>query len=247
MARLVGFWLVGALALGACSGPQRSETMERADRPMAPAVAKPGGSDSLSPVAFRNMIETVAKEIVSAPGFREGAEAPVIALGDYHNATALRIDRMMVLESVRAEVMRLSSGRIRFRDDAAYAAIIEERARQAVATAAAERSGSRRGDGASRYEQRAAVDGRVIEAAVILAGSAYQIVERDAAHPEWGTTYHQFHFRLVDVKTGAILWEKIVGHTSTGPVVDYVAERKPMLDAAAAGGSSGGFTTKLVK
>jgi len=59
-------------------------------------------SDSLPINAFRSMIEAVAKEIASAPAYQDAGNAPMIALGDLHNATPLKVDRAMVLESIRA-------------------------------------------------------------------------------------------------------------------------------------------------
>jgi len=107
---------------------------------------------------------------------------------------------------------------VRFRDDAAYGAIVEERAKQSATSAAVERSGWRPG-GASHFEQKAAVDARVAEARVILSGSIFQLHDRDLLRADWGTTYHQFHFRLVEVRTGLILWEKVVGIATEGAIV----------------------------
>jgi hypothetical protein len=211
----------------------------------AASMAKSHGpSDSLPAAAFRGLVEIVAKEIASAPAYQDSANAPTIALGDFHNGTALRIDRALVLESIRAETIQVSGGRVKFRDDAAYGAIVEERARQSAAAAAVERSGWRP-TAASHYEQRTTVDGRVADARVILAGSVFQLHDRDALRPDWGTTHHQFHFRLIDVRTGLVLWEKVAAIATEGAIV---APKENAGDDARGGRrASGGFTGRLAR
>lgn len=234
----------GQTPAAAQSAPSRPGTMP-APGGMASMAKAHGPSDSLPAAAFRGMVEVVAKEIASAPAYQDNANAPTIALGDFHNGTALRLDRAMVLESVRAETILVSGGKVKFRDDAAYGAIVEERARQAATAAAVERSGWRPA-AASHFEQRTSVDGRVAEARVILAGAVFQLHDRDASRADWGTTHHQFHFRLIDVRTGLVLWEKVVSVATEGAIV---APKDNVADEARDGRrrAGGGFTGRLAR
>lgn len=199
-------------------------------------------SDSLPSHAFRGMIEAVAKEIASAPAYQDAANAPTIALGDFHNATPLKMDRTMALESLRAQTILASGGKVRFRDDAAYGAIVDERARQSAVSAAVERSGWRPA-ASSHFEQKVAVDARVAEARVLLSGSVFQLHDRDPQRADWGTTLHQFHFRLVEVRTGLILWEKVVGITTEGAIV-ATKDAPPPGESRR---SRPGFTTRMAR
>ncbi len=76
--------------------------------------------------------------------------------------------------------------------------------------------------------QEATVKTKVAAADYFLRGIIYQINERHANRPEEGMSYFQYQFRVVDARTGIIVWEKMLNSKMEGTY------------AAPAGGGSGG-------
>jgi PBP1b-binding outer membrane lipoprotein LpoB len=82
--------------------------------------------------------------------------------------------------------------------------------------------------------QEATVRSKVAAADYFLRGIIYQINERHANRPEEGMSYFQYQFRVVDARTGIIVWEKMLNSKMEGT---YAAPR---------GGTGGGTTPAAV-
>ncbi|MCP5070040.1 MAG: hypothetical protein GY946_26015 [bacterium] len=59
-------------------------------------------------------------------------------------------------------------------------------------------------------EQSASVSGKVAQADYFLRGLIYQLREPDAQSPDGGMSYFQYQFRVVDARSGIIMWEKML-------------------------------------
>lgn len=59
-------------------------------------------------------------------------------------------------------------------------------------------------------EQSASVSGKVAQADYFLRGLIYQLRETDARSPDQGMSYFQYQFRVVDARSGIIMWEKML-------------------------------------
>ncbi len=64
--------------------------------------------------------------------------------------------------------------------------------------------------------QEATVKSKVAAADYFLRGIIYQINERHANRPEEGMSYFQYQFRVVDARTGIIVWEKMLSSKMEG-------------------------------
>ena len=59
-------------------------------------------------------------------------------------------------------------------------------------------------------EQSASVSSKVAQADYFLRGLIYQLREPDARNPKKGMSYFQYQFRVVDTRSGIIVWEKML-------------------------------------
>jgi len=64
--------------------------------------------------------------------------------------------------------------------------------------------------------QEATVKSKVAAADYFLRGIIYQINERHAHRPEEGMSYFQYQFRVVDARSGIIVWEKMLSNKMEG-------------------------------
>ncbi|MBM3570016.1 MAG: hypothetical protein FJX46_14820 [Alphaproteobacteria bacterium] len=231
----------------------------------APAAAA-AGIDVIPVATLRSVIDEVARELQGLPAFAVAERAPVVALGEFDNRSTARLDSRLVLESLRAATIQVSQARVRFRDESAYGYILDERARQSTVPVVGDRRGGvsalaatgamdgRRMERTLRYEQRAQLDGRMVEVGMFLSGALFQHQEREIARPNHGVTLWQFQFRLTDARSGVILWEKVLATRTEGPMADPPRERPvagelPRGEAAAASGmpAPGGFLSRLAR
>lgn len=67
-----------------------------------------------------------------------------------------------------------------------------------------------------QIEHTGSVKARVADADYFLRGLVYQIKERDVNDPQRGMNYYQYQFRIVDARTGLIVWEKMLGSKLEG-------------------------------
>ena len=68
----------------------------------------------------------------------------------------------------------------------------------------------------SQMEQSGSVSSRVAEADYFLRGIIYQLSEPDAGDPSQGMSYFQYQFRVVDARSGIIVWEKMLDSKRVG-------------------------------
>ena len=190
-------------------------------------------ANTLTVATFRRVTSAAADALLGLQSLTDRDEAVVLGLGPFENRTELPFDGHLFLDSIRADVIRQAGASIYFRDDAVYGDILAERMKRnalpvdGVADGSFERRAS---DGADRRDDRATytfadgreIDGRVAPVDFILTGTAYQLREPDLSRPQFGQNYFQFHFRLVDVRNGVIVWERVYASKLDGvlPPVD---------------------------
>lgn len=83
-------------------------------------------------------------------------------------------------------------------------------------------------------EQSARVSSKVARADYFLRGLIYQLREPDARNPKKGMSYFQYQFRVVDARSGIIVWEKMLDTKLAG---SYTPVKAP---PAGSGGQAGG-------
>lgn len=83
-------------------------------------------------------------------------------------------------------------------------------------------------------ERSASVSGKVAQADYFLRGLIYQVREPDARFPDEGMSYFQYQFRVVDARSGIIMWEKMLDTKLIGSYAPVKAA------PAGAGGQAGG-------
>lgn len=84
-------------------------------------------------------------------------------------------------------------------------------------------------------EQSGSVSSRVARADYFLRGIVYQLNEPNAQSPEEGMSYFQYQFRVVDARSGIIVWEKMLDSKRIGfyePAVEPPPPFQPGLDPA---------------
>ncbi len=208
-------------------------------------------ADQLPVHMFRDIVDRTGKELAAIENIADEGRKAVIRLGPFHNQTSLALDSRMFLESIRAAAIKHSDARILFRDDRAYPAILDERARLAkpeTGVAVFGRADAARADGGADvsgararmdYSRSVGVDGQLAEATHILTGSLFQMQERADVKPTFGANYLQYHFRLVDQSNGVIVWHRAFQTKVLGRLADL-----PEPVAAVAGTGSGGFVNR---
>jgi len=95
----------------------------------------------------------------------------------------------------------------------------------------AENTGNTEYESKFEMSQTATVRSKVAPADYFLRGIIYQVNEPHANRPEEGMSYFQYQFRVVDARTGLIVWEKMVSTKMEG---QYMAP-----SSGGAGNSSG--------
>jgi hypothetical protein len=190
-------------------------------------------ANTLTVATFRRVTSAAVDALVGLQSLTERNEAVVLGLGPFENRTELPFDGHLFLDSIRADVIRQAGASIYFRDDAVYGDILAERMKRNALPVDGVAGGSferRARDGADLRDDRATytfadgreIDGRVAPVDFILTGTAYQLREPDLSRPQFGQNYLQFHFRLVDVRNGVIVWERVYASKLDGvlPPVD---------------------------
>ena len=81
--------------------------------------------------------------------------------------------------------------------------------------------------------QTGSVKSRIAAADYFLRGIIYQVKEKDAFNPDRGMNYFQYQFRVVDARSGLIVWEKMLDSKMEG----YYD--KPVSQGQQAGGAQG--------
>lgn len=87
-------------------------------------------------------------------------------------------------------------------------------------------------------EQSASVKSRVAAADYFLRGLIYQVREADARNPKKGTSYFQYQFRVVDARSGIIVWEKMLDTKLAG---SYAPVKKKAATSAQGGAPTNQF------
>ena len=64
--------------------------------------------------------------------------------------------------------------------------------------------------------QTGSIKSRIAAADYFLRGIIYQVKEKDANNPERGMNYFQYQFRVVDARSGLIVWEKMLDSKMEG-------------------------------
>ncbi len=175
-------------------------------------------ADALAVHMFRDIADRAARELADIHNLAGPDRRAIIRLGPFDNNASLKMDPRLFLETVRARAIDHSEGRLLFRDDTVYADILDERGRLSKPATEIHLNGrhgrSRTPDGDLRndetrlnFRRSVGVDGQLAEASHILAGALYQIRERSVENPGFGTSYFQYHFRLVDQRNGVIIWQ----------------------------------------
>ena len=76
----------------------------------------------------------------------------------------------------------------------------------------------------TQFSQEGTVKSRVAQADYFLRGLVYQMREEDLGNPGSGTSYFQYQFRLVDARSGLIVWEKMLDSKMEG---EYTPVKTP--------------------
>lgn len=93
-------------------------------------------------------------------------------------------------------------------------------------------------------EQSGSVSSRVAQADYFLRGIVYQLNEPNALDPVEGMSYFQYQFRVVDARSGIIVWEKMLDSKRIGlyePVEEPPAEPLYLPAPDAFQGAGGGY------
>lgn len=95
-----------------------------------------------------------------------------------------------------------------------------------------------------QMEQTGTVKGKVADADYFLRGIIYQMDERNAASQvPGGMTYFQYQFRVVDARSGLIVWEKMLDSKMEGPYTASLVQAKPAAQAQGTGQVPAGWPT----
>lgn len=76
--------------------------------------------------------------------------------------------------------------------------------------------------------QSATVRSQIAGADYFLRGIIYQIIERDVNNPRRGMNYFQYQFRVVDARSGLIVWEKMLDSKMEGIYPARVKKPEPV-------------------
>ncbi len=89
--------------------------------------------------------------------------------------------------------------------------------------------------------QTGTVKSRVAAVDYFLRGIIYQVKERNVNKPESGMNYFQYQFRVVDARSGLIVWEKMLDSKMAGKYTVPTAAAGQQPGAAAQGQTTPGF------
>lgn len=181
-------------------------------------------ADTLTVRKFRQVTEAASRSLVSQALKTKPDRAVVMALGQLENRTTLDIDGQLFLDTIRAEVIKLAGSVIYFLDTESYNEILAERTRREALPmrSSSQQTVSFGANGTSNnktdyfFKGQRNIDGRLAPVDYILSGAIYQLQERDLQRDLYGANYFQFHFRLVDVRNGVIIWERTYGSKIEG-------------------------------
>ncbi len=213
-------------------------------------------SDRIAVDDFQRVCDALARDLTRQGFIRDASEPPVVTIRQLQNKTGQPIDDAIFQETIRVKLMQHASGAVLFRDDVSYQDILKERVRASdedvmvtLTDSTVDRhtvdrtkdygfesgslsggsgaGGTYRTEERTRVEQRAKVSGGVAKADYFLRGIVFQMSEDPAAGR--AGSYFQYQFRVVDARSGIIVWEKMLDSRPGDPYVKEV----PVTHAAA--------------
>ena len=186
---------------------------------------------------FEATCDKMARALILQPFIQSSPEPPIISIRPIENKTGLSMDLEIFQETIRVKLVKHSQGRVLFRDDKSRRDIIMERAQQqsevtvktidemiqekfAAKPSQAQPSGGFGGAGAAPTERQGGLSasqikgqtrtsGRLAEVDYFLRGLIFSAVEPDRNNPRVGFRYWQYQFRVVDARTGVVVWEDL--------------------------------------
>ncbi len=180
--------------------------------------------DQISVEDMRVTADLMARDIVLQSFLYTGSHTPIVAVKPIENKTNLTIDPDIFQKTIRVKLMEKSQGRILFRDEVSHAYTIEERLKQQgtvqmTSTTNTTRRYNPTGIGAplpttttsqtnTAYTEQGEASKRVADTDYFLTGLIYSTQEVERAGANQGMRYFQFQFRLTNVQTNIIMWEK---------------------------------------
>ena len=186
---------------------------------------------------FEATCDQMARALILQPFIQSSPEPPIISIRPIENKTGLSMDLEIFQETIRVKLVKHSQGRVLFRDDKSRRDIIMERAQQdsevsvktidemieekfAAKPGNPQNSGGFGGAGSGQVERQGQISasqikgqtrtsGRLAEVDYFLRGLIFSTVEPDRNDPRVGFRYWQFQFRVVDARTGVVVWEDL--------------------------------------
>ena len=180
--------------------------------------------DQITVEDLRVTADLMARDLVVQPFLYSGKQTPIVAVKPIENKTDLTIDPDIFQKTIRVKLMEKAQGRILFRDEVSHAYTMEERLKQSgkvhmSSTTTTSRRSNQARIGAplpttvgsqtdTTYTEQGEAYKKVADTNYFLTGLIYSTTEVASMNAEQGMRYFQFQFRLTDVQTNIIMWEK---------------------------------------
>lgn len=180
--------------------------------------------DQITVEDLRVTADLMARDLVQQSFLYSGQTTPIIAVKPIENKTTIDIDPDIFQKTIRVKLMERAGGRILFRDEISHAYTIEERLKQSgkvqmTSTTTRTRQTNTTRLGAplpttetsqtdTAFTEHGQAIKRVADTNYFLTGLIYSTTEVAQVGAAQGMRYFQFQFRLTDVQTNIIMWEK---------------------------------------
>ncbi len=221
--RKLFFLIIALLILSGCTVPVPNRVQPTNRRAITQNLPN-AILDQISVEDLRVTADLMARDMVIQAFLYSGDHTPIVAVKPIENKSNLTIDPDIFQKTIRVKLMEKSQGQILFRDEVSHAYTIEERLKQKgkvqmSATTTRTRQYNPTGIGAplpttvtsqtdSTYTEQGEASKRVADTDYFLTGLIYSTTEVEQAGAGQGMRYFQFQFRLTDVQTNIIMWEK---------------------------------------
>lgn len=193
---------------------------------------------------FQTASDRMARSLIIQPFIQRAEYPPVITIRPVENKTGLDIDTEIFQETIRVNLMKNAGGSLLFRDDKSRQDIIMERANQnsqvsvkTIDELVEEKFSSQKSPNTAqgfggygttqqppvsseksttKMKRSARVSGQIADVDYFLRGIIFSTTETRQADHKRGMRYWQYQFRVVDARTGLVVWEDVYQSKSEG-------------------------------